>query len=764
MLIRKTTLLTVVAAGQVAFALDRRDDTSDLQTILANVNQLTFQNTPSPGTTQWLETLQADGSFSDVNYVAGCAGDRANWGAEVHWSHVLDMTVSWGSGAGNGTDYKNSSTLLTSIKSAMDYWFANDYTNEGCTFGNGGSTCPCGTPGLWGVNWWFNVIGVPKIAGAACAVVSDQLNTTQIAGCQRITKRPYAAIPQETAANLIDVSLGSVYYGLISRNTSILSKTFSSGNSALQVTNGQLDGIKVDGSFFQHGGLLASGSYGAVMFQGFLNLQTFAMGTAYQANTTQQSAFALVMNGSEWMVYSNSSGSPLWDYSVTGRSLSRPGAATDIAVNLKQLVNATSNWSTGSQFAKIVKTIQTPSHDANNGPFNGNKMFYYGDYMVHRRSNYIVTLKMTSNRTLAEECVNGESSKGFHLSDGTLYTYLSGDEYRNIFPTWDWDLIPGTTIDYRGTPNNCTPAYLGSNAFAGGVSNGQIGVAGLNYKNPKTKDFSWKKSWFFLNDFYVVLGSNISETRPNPVFSTLDQRKLNGKVYIGNDHRPATTGLYKDVKWIHHDSIGYQMLDSKVSVNLSTSVQSGTWQSIGAYNGSVSLPVFNAKIVHQQTSGQAVQNAELGYVVYPGMSRSKFISHTRHSPVSVLQRNDVAHIIQIESEKFVGAVFWSAGNASIPLFSKVRSPVVVSSGIVFSALTGSNSVLLMVADPTQMLSSVQLTVDTRGKSLHCPKHTAFSCSVKSSSTTVITVSLPQGATAGSTVQGEFKIGGSFSHS
>jgi hypothetical protein len=505
------------------------------------------------------------------------------------------------------------------------------------------------------------------------------------------------------------------------------------------------------------------------MFQGFLNLQTFAMGTAYQANTTQQSAFALVMNGSEWMVYSNSSGSPLWDYSVTGRSLSRPGAATDIAVNLKQLVNATSEWSTGSEFAKIVQSIQTPSKDANHGPFNGNKMFYYGDYMVHRRSNYIVTLKMTSNRTLAEECVNGESSKGFHLSDGTLYTYLSGDEYRNIFPTWDWDLIPGTTIDYRGTPNNCTPAYLGANAFAGGLSNGQIGVAGLNYMNPKTKDFSWKKSWFFLNDFYVVLGSNISETRPNPVFTTLDQRKLNGKVYIGNDHRQATSGLYKDVKWVHHDSIGYQMLDSKVTVNLSTSVQSGTWQSIGAYNGSVSLPVFNAKIVHQQTSGQAVQNAELGYVVYPGMSRSKFISRTRHIPVSVLQRNDIAHIIQIESEKFVGAVFWLAGSAHVPLFSKVRSPVVVSSGIVFSALTGSNSVQLMVADPTQKLSSVQLTVDTRGKSLHCPTHTAFSCSVKpssksSSSTTVITVSLPQGSTAGSTVQGEFKIGGSFNHS
>jgi hypothetical protein len=71
MLFKRTSLLTVVAAAQVAFALDRRDDASDLQTILANVNQLTFQNNPSPGTAQWLETLQADGSFSDVNYVAG---------------------------------------------------------------------------------------------------------------------------------------------------------------------------------------------------------------------------------------------------------------------------------------------------------------------------------------------------------------------------------------------------------------------------------------------------------------------------------------------------------------------------------------------------------------------------------------------------------------------------------------------------------------------------------------------------------------------
>ena len=41
---------------------------------------------------------------------------------------------------------------------------------------------------------------------------------------------------------------------------------------------------------------------------------------------------------------------------------------------------------------------------------------------------------------------------GFHLSDGTIYTHLNGDEYEDIVAAWDWNLIPGTTVDYGGTP------------------------------------------------------------------------------------------------------------------------------------------------------------------------------------------------------------------------------------------------------------------------------------------------------------------------
>ena len=31
--------------------------------------------------------------------------------------------------------------------------------------------------------------------------------------------------------------------------------------------------------------------------------------------------------------------------------------------------------------------------------------------------------------------------------DGCTFVYRSGDEYRDIFPVWDWSKVPGTTAD-----------------------------------------------------------------------------------------------------------------------------------------------------------------------------------------------------------------------------------------------------------------------------------------------------------------------------
>ena len=65
---------------------------------------------------------------------------------------------------------------------------------------------------------------------------------------------------------------------------------------------------------------------------------------------------------------------------------------------------------------------------------------------------------MYSNRTKNTECLNNQNVSiifslrslnhetdclrqilGFHLSDGTVYTYLKGNEYEDIAASWDWN-------------------------------------------------------------------------------------------------------------------------------------------------------------------------------------------------------------------------------------------------------------------------------------------------------------------------------------
>jgi hypothetical protein len=83
MVLKTGFLALAVASLAAAYRLERRDNVSDIDTIIANVNAFTFQTYLNPGTAEWLTTLQADGSFSDVNYATGTFKSR-----NVLWSTI----------------------------------------------------------------------------------------------------------------------------------------------------------------------------------------------------------------------------------------------------------------------------------------------------------------------------------------------------------------------------------------------------------------------------------------------------------------------------------------------------------------------------------------------------------------------------------------------------------------------------------------------------------------------------------------------------
>ena len=345
---------------------------------------------------------------------------------------------------------------------------------------------------------------------------------------------------------------------------------------------------------------------------------------------------------------------------------------------------------------------------------------------------------MFSSRTQNTECLNGQNLAGFHISDGTVYTHLVGDEYEDIAAAWDWNLIPGITVDYGATPLQCGDnGKRGKSAFVGGVSDNRAGIAVMQYQNPATGSLSWKKAWFFFeNDVQHVTVSDINSRTRFPVFSVLDQKKLNGDVLVngqarGNGNYTATSSLW-------HAGIGYTFdAANPVSLSLSLGPRAGAWSSIGtSAQPPTTINLFAAWLHHEDLS------KPISYSIYPAVTPSDFQSKASSVTVQTLQ-NDKS-ISAARSGNVVMIVFWNPFGGQIDLPTLEGGAITLRSPTSAVVIVRLDTWDVTVADPTQMASD--LVLDFGVKTGNIPSQWGSSSNRKS-----LSIKLPTGGIAGSSV-------------
>ncbi|OBZ79298.1 Chondroitinase-AC, partial [Grifola frondosa] len=677
---------------------------------------------------QWLSTLDANGKWpdSEVDYTTGCNARRANWPAETHWQRIVTMAAAWHGGLPQGDQYVQSATLLDSVSRAMDYWFINDFTDPSCLDSGGLASCPCGTPGFWNTNWYSNIIGIPLLLSQGCLLITNNsLTPTQLSNCTHITGRAYGTFDHNingvgflTGANTLDVAKVGIDQALLTTNVSMITDAYMRIHNEVVIEDAvEADGIRPDGSFGQHGGIIYNGNYGQVYTTDVLGVEIDAGGTQFaaaDAGTGSQSAFETLMNGNLWMIYRNVlTGILHWDFSVLGRFISFPvadeQATGSININITEIQQLGEEWDSGN-LTSVYNSLIANTTDANVGSINGNRMFYNNDYMVHRGPGYVTTLRMYSSRTKNTECTNLENPLGFHLADGVLYTYLQGDEYEDISVAWDWNLIPGITVDYNATTLDCGHTqFTGIEAFVGGASDGMIGAAAMRFTNPYTQTLSWQKAWFFLDDdVQYVMISSINSSTDTPVFSVLDQKRHNGVVLVDGLPLQSKTNFSR-VQSLWHDDVGYtfdaelfgQNFDLAVDVGLRT----GDWSTIGVSTvGTATVDLFSAWIDHRST------DVPVSYTTFPAVDQGTFLRKSPITRLKTIQNDRSISAVFDEVHRVVMVVFWDADGGAVQFApSTLEAAITVES-------TGNAVVLwrldqgsVTVSDPSQMLSDVQLT-------------------------------------------------------
>ena len=306
------------------------------------------------------------------------------------------------------------------------------------------------------------------------------------------------------------------------------------------------------------------------------------------------------------------------------------------------------------------------------------------------------------------ELVNLQNPFGYHLSQGVVFSHVTGAEYDDIVGVWDWDLIPGTTVLYHHS-NLTKISYFGLRNFVGGVSDGQNGVSVMDWVDPQDQSLSYRKAWFFLDD--AILVSVVNATRNNtidqtvPIVTVLDQRlSTNDTIYInGSTAQPDAVSASS----LYYGGNGYLTFGESFNLTLQDEVRTGNWHNIcDTTLGAVTKKVFTSYVSH---------STNLSFAMYPAIGVDQFQTEAQAPSVKPLHLGDVTGAA---GKGYVALVFWPNASlaATIPAsdsgWPDVGDLSVTVSNPSLVLINNSNGDLqISVSDPTQQLSSLEVSIN-----------------------------------------------------
>jgi chondroitin AC lyase len=523
-------------------------------------------------------------------------------------------------------------------------------------------------------NWWERQIGLAKIVAESLVLLVERSTSSALNDCIAYSRKTTHTAMGQTGANQADFAYIQLLWSISGWKNTGLATFLDDTHAASDATSSLCmpvsrhgreagEGISVDNSFSQHNpragkySQLYAGSYGSVHLANIFKTKAILHGAFDLNEAAIRSLENYIVNGVGWFVYAKK-----YDFHVNGRAISRSvSTETGLAGWCRQLTNGTPAHPEALQ--EIIRRVG--GDESTNSFYQGHRAYWVNDYMVHISPTHCLWAKVISSRTVGSESGNGENLKGYYMGCGSYFVSRHGNEYHNIQPLWDWQRLPGTTVEQ--VPNFNYPLIewgndnWGSDAFAGVISNGNTGIASMILTRKNVKHA--KKTVMTLPDKSVFMGSDIDTSAANhAVYTSVNQCMLHKEVTIHYDdgaqkiiHLGKSITSNKITRVIH-DGLRYDFSGAQ-TITVQAKTQAGRWRDINKAGSKaiVSGNVFSIWIEHAKGSA-----GKYHYEI------SSAETTAPASPTDSAYGND-AHVITDKAKKTAAAVVFSNRGHEISL-------------------------------------------------------------------------------------------------
>ena len=495
-----------------------------------------------------LSAQKPDGSWPDIRY-QDTTGDK--WDPSRHLANLRILAAAYRKKADPG--------ILDAIERGMTFWGKGAFLSS---------------------NWWQQQIGTPIALSRIFFLLGDQTSPSMLASAKLYFER--AGFDQKsTGQNRIWMATIQLYRGIFYDEPERANLGRGVLNDAIVRAEPGKEGLQADGAYHQHGPQLQFGNYGRHFFVDNVSLVQLLDGTSLALAPEKAALLAdYWSNGVRWVIHRGN-----LDLNACGRYV---GIGTE-----KRL---------GEAYQKAVKVLRKVRPDCPESEItSGTKYFASSDFLVHRRPDYYVSLRMCSARVIGSETVGRENLQGRLMGNGMIQIRRDNQEYRDIPQFWNWRRLPGITAPQKGGTEELRcpgcwkkEAFYNESGLVGGLSCNGMAVTMQELKHG---NFQAKKTAFFLDRYLVFLGSSISAGSA----TTINSCFFRGPVVIFPESAGNGPGRLHGVKSILHDNVEYLFPDG-CEAELEPFERTGRWSEVIGYLSSRNArgKLFTLTIPHEK--------------------------------------------------------------------------------------------------------------------------------------------------------------------